>query len=691
MRYSSKTLRPLALALSIALLACLLPAPARAANPQTGTEDYASMHAYVTPTSDEGIYKVTMSVEIKQQEINPPALVSIVLDGTQSMNKVTGPSDLTPRDVAVQQAVWTALETLMGDDNGNKKATYINVILYGSYADKAISLTEWATRGGDGSGVGGPFDTSSPKAGMSNWPGLRYMTYPTSPASPYHNSWSAAVNYNAAFDDNTIQNGGSVYVPLLNATQDGLNPVLAGLFNYTGSLLKSGSDATLASNIAQKHFFGNAAGFPTTPGAPGTNDRFPMSRFGTYINYGVQLAYEELSKEINRQYALVTETEFELMKKTVLIMADGDDNNLTKPATQSWAAALKAPYHSPYDTGPAPTDIEVIDAGDFDPTNPTTTFTYSNTTMPGLGADVWALAVGDDAPYTADDELANWTSAFGSGGMSNTGNHMAALTVEVPDATTANGILDISTTPGYASLTQFNTMISNFQASGLLSSAATDRYRRVTDTAAAKNFFTAFAHDSMASGGTDSCTADIDLSEFFEVIQYKSNPLLKTWSNDPSTNPTATYSNGRIDWNLDALSHGISYLEFYVGMVDGLDPALSYPIMKSAVLHYTMAGPATGGFGSGQSYSINFPMPYVAPGGEVSNPEAVETATESVAAAKSESSSLMPLFAIPYTKGIYTTKVHSPSVKTKVDTRPYADEKLNEKFDGVKVGESAKK
>lgn len=566
------------LALILAGLMLLAMAPVSlAANPPAGTEDYASMHSYVSKTDDPSVYKVTMQVDVKQTPIRPPALVTFVLDGTASMNALDIDGISMARDEAVRQAVCSALDTLMGPGNENKDRTYVNVVLFGSYADKAISLTEWATR--TGTGNQGPDDTS----GLYKLPGIRYNA----------GSWPSYTTA-VSTDDNTARKNGSVFVPLVNGDGDELNPVLAGLFNHSTAIAGlPTADQTLANAIKAVYFFGNTVA--------GTGTRFPLSNNGTWINPGVEMAYKDLAAEIAVQKSTVSTAEFERMGKTVMILADGDDS--LQRSSQSWATALRLPY----DSSPLATAPTLITNGVAGQANVTAS---ASSPDEGLGANVWALVTGGTTP--AADFSTTWFSGYTT--MSTLGQHLAGMTIGIDETDTA--ALSALNYAGFA--TYYPTVSA--------SKVNEEQYRRVNTLADANNFFNAFANASTASGGTESAVADIKLSKYYEVHQVAGKPLLETWSTEVGRNPTATYSGGAIDWDLDAPQNGTTYLVFYVKMADGLDQSMSYPLFDKAVLRYQMS--LTGG--SGISYTIDFPMAYISPGGgtvESESPTTVDLGT----------------------------------------------------------------
>lgn len=130
MRYSfqksSCTRSAFALILTFILaMACAVTARANPAEsrPEATDPNYVSAHKYVSPTEIEGVYRVTLSLDVTVEEIYPPSVITFILDGTSSMEMpidTSGPIGLDnnndlkdSRDVAVREAMREALRILM--------------------------------------------------------------------------------------------------------------------------------------------------------------------------------------------------------------------------------------------------------------------------------------------------------------------------------------------------------------------------------------------------------------------------------------------------------------------------------------------------------------------------------------------------------------------------------------------------
>lgn len=584
-----------ALLLAALMLLSVVPMGAMAATPPAGDEDYAYMHSYVSKTDTPGIYKVTMVAEFKLTPVEPPALVTFVLDGTASMkagiNDKDGSYLSTSRDVVVRKSVIEALKILLDTSyNANPDRTFVNVVMFGSHAHLAVSLTEWATRSSKG-----PSDASL--SGVASW-GNKWLPGVVAAGGQWGNAgYSVTVN-------NTARVDGDYFVKLTNG--DGhINPVLAGLFDYPLPSGYNAADQTLANTIKSAYFFGN----------DNVTDvqRFPSSLSGTWVNPGVQLAYDALKAEVNAVNASsqYTQQEKDGMNRTVLILADGGDSMMD--SSQSWGAAIKAPNTvtvSPYIAGASNTGSATI------------TVPYGSA-VSGLDADIWSLATGkvgfaggmtnaqieaeirtNEFDGTASPPAYHWKSNYSA--MVNLAKHMAGLTLPF----TSQAQID-----AYTSNTDWKTLGStNFTSR--VGGAQPHQYMRAITENDAMRFFKQFATASGSTGGTTGALADVKLSAYYNVYQMPGKPTLHTWSTDASTSPTATYTGGRINWDLGALKDGSSYLEFYVKMAEGLDESLYYPLFDRASLSYTMSNT-----GSGNSYTIDFPMAYVSGKGSIKTDE----------------------------------------------------------------------
>lgn len=652
MRALNRRLSAAALAMAFMLVAILslfggqtaLAAPA--ANAPTDPEDEPSLHKYVTPTDDPYVYQVKLSVSLDKEEIRPPSLITFVLDGTSSM----AAADVSglDRDVAVRSAVIAALNLLLGPDNAYQEDTYINIVMFGSTPTKAISLTEWATRG---TTSGNGWSSAAWNPSISGGPGVFPVDGTSLPGIP-------RLGGSGAWQDNTARNGGTTFVPLL--VNGSLNPVLGGLFGIQASEISNASyspnaTATAISNI---YFYGNTVGYSGSTTSLAYYRRFPLSISGTYITAAMKMAYEDLSAEISSIQSKYSKSELDEMTKSVLVLADGDDS--TRFATQSWAAAIKAPESVSVNTWsyPAANQGPAHGGPAFNGTQ------YNSGLKSGLDADIWSITLGG-AGTTVADEQSNWQAFYLSNAYATPNTQIFMIMSSfamAPDRNDSNYQTYWQDFAGnmssWADWTTYYTLATHgYQASANtwyggsaanMALAENVNYARATTLAQATSFFDKFAIASIPKADITGVQVMDAIGSMYEITNYGGKPQLETWSSDGSVT-TASISNGLITWDIGSMFNATHTLTYFVRLDKDADPSLYYQTNEYAYISYTSS--------LGEACVKYFQVPYAKVGGEVENPEPeADSAPEATAEA---SGGMSALFAIPYGEGL---NVYTPSV-----------------------------
>lgn len=668
--------------------------------------NYVSAHKYVSPTEIDGVYRVTLSLDTTVTKITPPSLITFVLDGTASMaapiDAVSPPpygtdgtdaasNTKTARDIAVRNSIREALVTLMDSSkNQNIDDTYVNVIMFGSHNDAAISLTEWATRPLNN----GPKDPGL-AAGTAQY---KQSRRPGISATGISGPIDAGGPLNQNVYDNTLNNpsiavSGVEGSPFVKLSSDGthLNPYLAGIFNMDSShtSMISSSDMPTATTVSSLYYYGHPE--YSSPGVIAQPSylpdiRFPISYWGTYIAEGMRRAYLDLDAQITtvKNSGNYSAEEIAAMNRTVLVLCDGDDWLIQ--GTQAWASAIKAPETKTINTFRATgsTSLQGL-------TNPASYNITGSSTVNGLDAEIWSIVVGN--AVSTDPKEADWVNDYSL--LTNKAVRNIVTLVAPVSETTADA-LNTTITNFPADSQQFTSsgpanswgeyfdIFSNSLQSGELATVK-DHYLRADEVSKVQGFFDNFASKSITGGGMSNCIAEDKIGTAFDIYKFPGAPLLETSSSKPNlaglVNKATTSDNRTIHWEVGTVKESCTLtLSYYVkGNSENIASDMFYPTNEYAYVSFDSV------LGVPENYTIYFPHPYVnIASGETKNSETNNgSGTMDTQASSPQSSSgngLLPAFVSSYAK---TAETYTPSVTPNKNS--IENEKLQEETAPVPV------
>lgn len=548
-------------------------------------KDKLYLSNYIEPVAGENyLYKVSLFVDTLGEELHPPSLITFLLDGTSSMDRVDGTSDA--RDYKTRSAVAGALRIMMSDENENKETTYINIAMFGSQAGGSVSLTRWASN-----------------------PNAKFSTNAT-----YNDP-------NALQAANHMPGQASDYVSLLdpNSKKEKLNPILAQLFYMDYDTLALKPEAPFGSldakyPISNMYFFGNQQGNKYN-GIGWVNSyfysqRFPISSTGTYVNGGMSLVYDAMNKKMDE---IATSGGFKLeeiekSKRYVMLLCDGND--FYPLGTESFAAAIKAPTNV---TIPA----FQYTGGGIAPGGTSSSLWVPITVsaprmLKGLNSEIWSVLIGKDDFNTFED---TWETSYLNEDFTptvpvtpslNTGRNMisiaAAPITNWGPFSAMNSVSLATPVPVTSWNNYYPTYVTNLNHNEF---ANNTHYLRTSNAKEAEDFFKDFATNALITGGSTGTIANVSISEDFNIYSTDKKYAPYTFSSVPSHIPTISVVNNKLKWNIGTLIIQervtlVYYLQLkpqYWGDELWHDPSSQLDINYSGL--------------EGGSFQVNFPIGYV--------------------------------------------------------------------------------
>lgn len=536
--------------------------------PQKET-DKVFLSTYSLPVEGEDyVYKVMVQAQANYVEFNPPSIITFLLDGTDSMH--VDDSTGISRDAKVRQAVVEAFKVLMSDQNANQENTFVNIIIFGSTADKAVSLTRWASSSG-------------------------LMT-------------------TLKYGDHVASGGSrSDYVPLLAPGNSGkINPLLAQLFycDYDSLALKpEGLPGTLDPSypISNVYFFGNSLAPRNDGDGGGTRytSRFPISSTGTFVNGGMRLAYEALLDKFTEVQSdpKYTQWDIENSSRYIMLLCDGDDGS--SAGTQSYAAAIKAPASISINSA------QYSGGGTVPGSTPPTAIPLSSPTsfpaLQGLDGHIWSMVIGGAGVTAAE---AGWKSNYLSNGLvfSPFARNMISIAAEpVANWTGLAGRNNVNPPSSPNTWQDYYGVYQSDLDSGNFSSQT--HYLRTNDASDATNYFSDFAAAAVLGGGAKNTIGTGAISADFNLFNYRDPKYAPhTFSSISGHQPEIIMkSDGRFTWDIGNLEPNETVtLVYYI--------QLKPEFWNDGLWHDTSASLYISYDGmEGGSYRVNFPKSYVPP------------------------------------------------------------------------------